>query len=118
MIVPTIYLVVNEGKAQSLPFACWVVVGFAVGWDLARMIRGRKRGRKERQDWSKGRGRARTLQVGLADDWFDKDMEAAHARMAELGRGQALHIDVKRGIVCASSYDCGDSAGPIYVDES
>lgn len=116
VIVPTIYFIVNEWKAEPFPFACWVVIGFAVGWDLDRMVRGSKRGREERLARTKGGRRVRTAQVGLADDWFDRDMKAAHSRMTELRRGQALHIDAKRGVVCGSSYD--DSAGPIYVHES
>lgn len=116
VIVPSIYLIVSEGMAELLPFACWVVIGLVVGWDLARMIRGPKRGREKDLDRTIGRGRVRRTQVGLADDWFDRDIEAAHSRMAEVGRGQALHIDAEKGIVCGSSYD--DSSGPIYVHES
>lgn len=75
VIVPTIYLVVNEGKAESLPLACWVVIGFAVGWDLARMIAGKTDSRGNRR----ARRDERRNGYGVPGDFFDEELGATHS---------------------------------------
>ncbi len=76
VVVPTIYLIVNEWKGEPFPFACWVVIGFAVGWDLARMIGGKTRGRKHRRVLrSRVLRHAPTKRVWVTDDWSDEDLE-------------------------------------------
>jgi hypothetical protein len=119
VIVPTIYLIFNEGKAESLPFACWVVIGFAVGWDLARMIAGKTRSRGKRRSLPRrGLPNARGNRVGVTNDWFDEDLEAAQSMMDELRRGPELQIHMNKGMVCRCSFDYDGSAGPIHVDQS
>lgn len=80
VVAPTIYLIVNEWKAESLPFACWVVIGFAVGWDLAGMIAGKSRGGgKRRVLQSHVLRNERTNRVGVTNDRFDEDQEATRS---------------------------------------
>lgn len=93
VVVPTIYLMANEWKAESLPFVCWVVIGFAVGWDLARMVAGTTHSRKTRRVLrSRELRNERGNRVGVTNDWFDEDQETSHSMMAELSRGPQLRI--------------------------
>jgi hypothetical protein len=96
VIVPTIYLIVNEGKAESLPFVCWVGIGFAVGWDLARMISGKARGRGKRRSLPRrGLLNEQTNCVGVSNGWLDLDQEASHSIMADLSHGPQLRLHSK-----------------------
>lgn len=93
VIVPTIYLIVNEGKAESVPFACWVVIGFVVGWDLARMIGGATKGRGIRRiSQRRSLLNEHTNCVGVSNGWFDLGQEASHSIMADLSHGPQLRL--------------------------
>ena len=118
-IVPTIYLIVNEWKGESFPFVCWVVIGFAVGWDLARMIAGKTRSRGTRgNSQRRGLRNERANRVGATNDWFHQDQEASDAMMEELTKhGPELRIYTSGGRVCRCSYDDDGSETPIYINE-
>ncbi len=119
VIVPAIYLIVNEWKGEPLPFACWVVIGFAVGWDLARMIGGKTRSRGKRRTMRRGVLRhVRTSQVGIADDWLGEGQEAApsvfevQTRESEL---RELTFDERMGY---RYFDCYDGYNaPAHIDK-
>lgn len=119
VIVPTIYLIVNEWKAESLPFACWVVIGFAVGWDLARMIAGKTGSRKHRRVLrSRVLRPAPTKRVWVTDDWSDEDLETTRSMIdtrtsePEL-RGRTL--DEQMGYQHFDRYDGYEA--PLRIDE-
>jgi hypothetical protein len=117
VVVPTIYLIVNEWKGEPFPFACWVVIGFAVGWDLARMIAGKTRGRREsRLLQSRGLRNERANRGRLADDWFHEDLGRSRELMAELTKYEPeLRIHMDGEMVCRVSYDNGGSGTAIDV---